>query len=98
MLVHDAPQAILGTAVAAMEVPHSVGAIGRTQPRIYWDGEPESAVDLSLGEFFCNARNELALLDSEMIVVAPAGGLNSYWPMPFRGGARMIIGRWLSHA
>ena len=51
--------------------------------RIYWDGEPEPAVDLTLGEFFCNVWDELALLDSEMVVVAPAGGLNSYWPMPF---------------
>jgi hypothetical protein len=59
--------------------------------RIYWDGEAEPAVDLSLGEFFCNAWDELALLDSEMIVVAPAGGLNSYWPMPFPGSARMTL-------
>lgn len=59
--------------------------------RIYWDDEPEPAVDLSLGEFFCNAWDELALLDSEMIVVAPAGGLNSYWPMPFHRSARMTL-------
>jgi hypothetical protein len=59
--------------------------------RIYWDGEPEPAVDLSLGEFFCTAWEELALLDSEMIVVAPAGGLNSYWPMPFHRNARMTL-------
>ncbi len=59
--------------------------------RIYWDDEPEPAVDLSLGELFCNAWDELALLDSEMIVVAPAGGLNSYWPMPFHRRARMTL-------
>jgi hypothetical protein len=51
--------------------------------RIYWDGEPEPAADLSVGEFFCNAWEELALLDSETIVVAPAGGPEQLRPMPF---------------
>ena len=28
--------------------------------RICWDGEPEPAVDLTLGEFICNAWDDLA--------------------------------------
>lgn len=59
--------------------------------RMYWDAEPDPSVEVPLGDFFCNGWGELALLDSEMIVVAPAGGLNSYWPMPFRRHARITL-------
>jgi hypothetical protein len=59
--------------------------------RLYWDEEPEPSVEVPLGDFFCNGWDELALLSSEMIVVAPAGGLNSYWPMPFRHRAKMTL-------
>jgi Protein of unknown function (DUF2961) len=59
--------------------------------RMYWDGEPVPAVEVPLGDFFCNGWDELALLDSETVVVVPAGGLNSYWPMPFRRHARITL-------
>ncbi|WP_107656310.1 glycoside hydrolase family 172 protein [Nocardia suismassiliense] len=59
--------------------------------RMYWDEAAEPAIEAPLGDLFCNGWDELALIDSEMIVVAPAGGLNSYWPMPFRGHARITL-------
>lgn len=59
--------------------------------RMYWDHAPAPAIDLPLGDFFCNAWGELALVNSEMVVVAPAGGLNSYWPMPFGAHARITL-------
>ena len=59
--------------------------------RAYWDGEQDPSIDVPLGDFFCNGWDELALLDSDMVVVAPAGGLNSYWPMPFREHARLTL-------
>jgi hypothetical protein len=59
--------------------------------RLYWDDHPTPAVDVPLGDFFCNGWDELALVDSDLIVVAPAGGLNSYWPMPFRHRARLTL-------
>ncbi|WP_328399943.1 glycoside hydrolase family 172 protein [Nocardia sp. NBC_00403] len=59
--------------------------------RIYWDNAPEPAIELPLGDFFCNGWDELALVSSEMVVVAPAGGLNSFWPMPFRESARITL-------
>ncbi|GAA5144573.1 DUF2961 domain-containing protein [Pseudonocardia eucalypti] len=60
--------------------------------RMYWDDSPEPSVAVPLGDFFCSGwPGELALLGSEMIVVAPAGGLNSYWPMPFRSRARITL-------
>ncbi|GAA5062101.1 glycoside hydrolase family 172 protein [Nocardia callitridis] len=59
--------------------------------RVYWDDDEQPAIELPLGDFFCNAWGELALVNSDMVVVAPAGGLNSYWPMPFRGHARITL-------
>ncbi|RJO73530.1 DUF2961 domain-containing protein [Nocardia panacis] len=64
--------------------------LGQLTLRIFWDGGP-AAVELPLGEFFCNGWDELALLSSRMVVVAPAGGLNSYWPMPFDTNARITL-------
>jgi hypothetical protein len=43
--------------------------------RMYWDTETDPSVEAPLGDFFCNGWGELALFDSAMIVVAPAGGL-----------------------
>ncbi|MFI9508276.1 glycoside hydrolase family 172 protein [Nocardia sp. NPDC052566] len=65
--------------------------LGLLTLRMQWDDAAEPAVEVPLGDFFCNAWGELALVDSEMIVVAPAGGLNSYWPMPFRRRARITL-------
>jgi hypothetical protein len=60
--------------------------------RMYWDDEDDPSVDVPLGDFFGNGwPGELALVNSELIVVAPAGGLNSYWPMPFRDRARITL-------
>jgi Protein of unknown function (DUF2961) len=60
--------------------------------RMYWDDEQTPSVEVPLGDFFCNGwGGELALVSSEQVVVAPAGGLNSYWPMPFRGRARISL-------
>ncbi|WP_280368200.1 glycoside hydrolase family 172 protein [Nocardia wallacei] len=66
-------------------------ALSRLRLRMYWDDEAEPAVDVPLGAFFCNAWDELALVNSEMVVVAAAGGLNSFWPMPFRAHARVTL-------
>ncbi|GHF52586.1 hypothetical protein FHX82_004186 [Amycolatopsis bartoniae] len=59
--------------------------------RLYWDEEETPAVDVPLGAFFCSAWGEFAPLESDLVVVAPAGGLNSYWPMPFRRRARLTL-------
>ncbi|WP_433205372.1 glycoside hydrolase family 172 protein [Nocardia sp. CA-107356] len=66
-------------------------ALGLLTLRMFWDDQPEPSIDLPLGDFFCNGWDELALVRSEMVVVAPAGGLNSYWPMPFRAHARITL-------
>jgi Protein of unknown function (DUF2961) len=59
--------------------------------RAYWDGEENPSVEVPLGDFFCNGFGTRALVNSIPIVVAPTGGMNSYFPMPFRSGARITL-------
>lgn len=59
--------------------------------RMYWDGQSTPSVEAPLGDFFCNGwktpHNVIAL----PINVNPTGGLNCYFPMPFRKHARITI-------
>lgn len=65
--------------------------------RIWWDegddgeqaGDP--AVEVPLGDFFCNGFGQRALVTSAAVVVAPTGGLNCYFPMPFGRRARIEL-------
>ena len=59
--------------------------------RIYWDGEEEPSVEVPVGDFFCNGWCELGTLYSMPVAVAPAGGFNSYWPMPFYKKAKIVM-------
>jgi hypothetical protein len=59
--------------------------------RVYWDGEENPSVETPYGDFFCNGWGELALVRSIPIACNPNGGMNSYWPMPFRSHARITL-------
>jgi D-arabinan exo alpha-(1,3)/(1,5)-arabinofuranosidase (non-reducing end) len=59
--------------------------------RAYWDGSDEPAIETPLGDFFCNGNGQRSLVTSSQIVVAPTGGFNSYFAMPFSKGARITI-------
>jgi Protein of unknown function (DUF2961) len=59
--------------------------------RMYWDGEAEPSVEVPLGDFFCNGFATRAVVTSQPIVVAPTGGMNCYFPMPFRRRARITL-------
>ncbi|RKS72540.1 Protein of unknown function (DUF2961) [Motilibacter peucedani] len=59
--------------------------------RAYWDGAAEPAVEVPLGDFFCNGWGTFAQVSSLPVVANPHGGFNSYWPMPFRDGARLTL-------
>jgi hypothetical protein len=59
--------------------------------RAYWDGADEPAVEVPLGDFFCNGWGTFTQVSSAMIAANPHGGFNSYWPMPFQTGARLTI-------
>jgi len=59
--------------------------------RMYWDGEEQPSVETPYGDFFCNGWCQRSNVNSLPIVVNPAGGMNSYWEMPFRKSARITI-------
>jgi hypothetical protein len=59
--------------------------------RIYWDDETTPSVETPIGDFFCNGWTERCNVNSLPIAVNPAGGMNSYWEMPFRKGAKIEV-------
>ena len=59
--------------------------------RAYWDAAEEPAVEVPYGDFFCNGWGVFAQVNSQAIAANPHGGFNSYWPMPFREGARLTL-------
>jgi len=59
--------------------------------RMYWDGEDEPSVEVPLGDFFCNGFSAKCQVYSMPVVVAPYGGFNSFFQMPFRKSAKITI-------
>jgi hypothetical protein len=59
--------------------------------RAYWDKSTEPAVEVPCGDFFCNGWGRFAQVNAQPIAANPNGGFNSYWPMPFRSGARFTV-------
>jgi hypothetical protein len=59
--------------------------------RAYWDGEETPSIETPIGDFFCNGWGERSNVSSLPIAVNPAGGMNSYWTMPFRKSARFTV-------
>ncbi len=59
--------------------------------RMHWDGEKTPSVETPLGDFFCMGWCERANIASLAVCVNPAGGFNTYFPMPFRKSARITV-------
>jgi hypothetical protein len=59
--------------------------------RMYWDGEETPSVETPLGDFFCSGWCVRCNVSSIPVAVNPAGGFNSYWPLPFRKAARITV-------
>jgi hypothetical protein len=59
--------------------------------RIFWDNEPTPSVEVPLGDFFCNGWGVRCNITSIPVAVNPAGGFNSYWEMPFRERALIML-------
>jgi hypothetical protein len=59
--------------------------------RAYWDGAEQPAIEVPYGDFFCSGWGEFTQVNSQTIAANPHGGFNSYWPMPFRDGARLTL-------
>lgn len=59
--------------------------------RMYWDNETTPSVEVPLGDFFCCGFGEDYLVDSALVTVVPARGLNAYFSMPFRKHAKITL-------
>ena len=59
--------------------------------RVYWDEEENPSIECPLGDFFVNGWCERCNVNSLPIAVNPAGGMNSYWEMPFRQSAYLTL-------
>lgn len=59
--------------------------------RMWWDDEDSPSIETPLGDFFASGWCERTIVTSEPIAVMSGGGLNSYWPMPFRRSARIEV-------
>ncbi len=59
--------------------------------RMYWDDEKEPSVEVPVGDFFGEGWGKYARISSLAVCVNPGSGFNSYWPMPFRKGARITL-------
>lgn len=59
--------------------------------RIYWDGQDEPSVLCPLGDFLCNSWNQRQDIMAQPINVNPHGGMNIYFPMPFRKHCRITV-------
>jgi len=88
------------TTIAEIDGPGVVQHVWLTVPpsflrrivlRAYWDGEDEPSIETPLGDFFCCGFGEWCQVSSIPVAVNPAGGLNSYWAMPFRTHAVLTV-------
>ena len=59
--------------------------------RIYWDDNPQPAVQVPLGDFFAVGHGKPAAVDSAPVQVSPTGSLSCYWRMPFHRSARIVV-------
>ncbi|HEY4460054.1 MAG TPA: glycoside hydrolase family 172 protein [Pseudonocardiaceae bacterium] len=59
--------------------------------RMYWEGETVPAVEVPLGDFFCNGWGVFSQVSSVPVAANPNGGFNCYWPMPFRSAATITL-------
>jgi hypothetical protein len=59
--------------------------------RIYWDDAAFPSVEVPLGDFFCCGFGARSKVNSLPISVNPTGGMNSFFPMPFRKSARITV-------
>lgn len=59
--------------------------------KMYWDEEEEPSVQVPLGDFFCCGFGEECMVYSIPVAVLPQRGFNSYFKMPFRKRAKILL-------
>lgn len=58
---------------------------------MYWDGSKKPAVSVPLGDFFGVGLGRMAAFQSALFADPEGRSFNSYIPMPFRKGARIVV-------
>ena len=59
--------------------------------RMFWDGQTQPSVECPVLDFFTIGWGPHAQVSSVPVAVNPNGGLNCFWPMPFRQHARLTL-------
>jgi hypothetical protein len=59
--------------------------------RMFWDDDPQPAVECPLGDFFAVGWGEYAQISSLAVCVNPGSAFNCYWEMPFASRARITL-------
>lgn len=59
--------------------------------RMYWDNDPQLAVECPLGDFFAVGWGKYAQINSLAVCVNPGSAFNCYWEMPFSTRARITL-------
>lgn len=59
--------------------------------RMYWDNETVPSVEAPVGDFFCCGWKTRINILALPINVNPSGGMNSYFPMPFRKHGKITV-------
>jgi hypothetical protein len=59
--------------------------------RVYWDGDETPSIETPVGDFFCQSWKKTQDIVAIPINVNPNGGLNCFFPMPFRKHARVTV-------
>jgi len=59
--------------------------------RAYWDGEETPSIEVPVGDFFGCPFNTRLKIAAIPINVNPSGGMNCYFPMPFRKHAKITV-------
>lgn len=57
----------------------------------YYDGSDVPSVSMPLGKLFAVGHDRKSIVNSLMVTVNPAGGMNLYWPIPFRKGLKVVL-------
>lgn len=58
---------------------------------IYWDGAARPAVSVPLGDFFLHGAGEMKPMETALLASPEGRSFVSYFPMPFRKGARVVV-------
>ncbi len=59
--------------------------------RVSWDGQNVPSIEAPLGDFLCNSWNKRQEILALPINVNPKGGMNIFFPMPFRRHAHITV-------